>query len=124
MSVRVDRESAAELVMVLLNAVTETHVAHLKTRSYSEHKALDDFYNGIGDLADKIAENLQGKVGILDYPVMECDLHSSGKELMKTYVEYIESAREDVTDATDVQNLIDEVVDLISVTYYKLNCLS
>jgi DNA-binding ferritin-like protein len=118
-----NKDAASELVMLLLNARTETHIAHLKTSSYSEHKALDDFYNEIGDLADRLAENLQGKCGILNYDFLEYDTTSDGKELMQAYAEYISEHRRDVTDATDVQNLIDEVMDLISRTNYKLNFL-
>ena len=42
-----------------------THSAHLNTRSYAKHVALNEFYDGIIDLADKFAEAYQGRHGLI-----------------------------------------------------------
>ena len=39
--------SIQEFVMCLLHAQTNTHILHLQSRSYSEHKALQGLYEGL-----------------------------------------------------------------------------
>ena len=61
--------AAAEFFMTLLHAATSGHVLHLQTRSYPEHKALDDLYGCLPGAVDSIIEAYQGKYGlVLDYP--------------------------------------------------------
>ena len=117
-------ESAAAFVVTLLNARTSAHILHLKTRSYAEHKALEEFYEGISSLADSLAENLQGKYGILPYDDCPLDTPSEGRSLMQALMPYVDEARGDLGKSSDVQNIVDEIVDLISRTNYKLNFLS
>ena len=38
---------AGELVMRLFHARTTAHVLHLKSRSYAQHVALNEFYDGV-----------------------------------------------------------------------------
>ena len=56
-----------DLISVLLHSVNQTHVFHLQTNSFSEHKALNKYYDSIGDIVDTLAESYQGKYGILKY---------------------------------------------------------
>ena len=41
------------------------HSVHLNTRSYAKHKALQKFYESVGDLADDFAEAYQGRYGLI-----------------------------------------------------------
>jgi len=43
-----------EMVCRLLHSQTQVHVFHLQTKSYSEHKALQGYYEGIDALVDGI----------------------------------------------------------------------
>lgn len=115
---------ASEFVMVMMNARTEAHIHHLKTRSYAAHMALGDFYKEIGDLVDRLAENLQGKYGPLDYAPLSIHLSEDGKEMMRNLNDYVFDSRDEVSSASDIQNIIDEIEDLVSRTNYKLNFLS
>ena len=54
-----------DFVGMLFLARDVTHSAHLNTRSYAKHVALNEFYDGIIDLADKFAEAYQGKYGLI-----------------------------------------------------------
>ena len=45
---------------------TYAHMAHLKTASFAKHKALNEFYDEIVELADDLAEAAQGRYGKLD----------------------------------------------------------
>ena len=56
----------SKVVSMLFNARTNAHIAHLQTRSYAQHKALDEFYTEILDIADRFAESAQGTQGILN----------------------------------------------------------
>jgi hypothetical protein len=39
-----------DLISILLHSVQQTHVYHLQTRKNIIHMALQDYYEGVGDL--------------------------------------------------------------------------
>lgn len=51
-----------------------THVAHINTRSFSEHKALGEFYGTVNDIKDRLIEYLVGenKLSKVEAAVLEC----------------------------------------------------
>ena len=55
----------AEMISLLLHSRTQTHTLHLQTDSFSEHMALNGYYDGIVDLVDGLVESFQGKYGII-----------------------------------------------------------
>lgn len=111
---------AAEFVQCLLHAVTNTHILHLKSRSYSEHMALGAFYDGLSDLADSYAEAYQGKYGIIEGYTDEYELADSAIPYLMEKNEYIAELRKQLPQDSELQNLIDEIVSLIDSTLYKL----
>ena len=58
-------KKCADFVGMLFLARDVTHSAHLNTRSYAKHKALQKFYENIIDLADSFAEAYQGRYGLI-----------------------------------------------------------
>ena len=60
----------AKAIGIMFMSRTYAHMCHLKTKSYATHKALDEFYTEIVDLADDLAEATQGQYGILDVPAV------------------------------------------------------
>jgi hypothetical protein len=103
------------------------HSVHLNTRSFAKHSALNGFYDGIIDLADKFAEAYQGRHGLIG-PI---SLHSARKtsnivEFLEDSLKEIENERYKVCDKTDsaLQNIIDEIVGLYLSTLYKLKFLA
>ena len=54
-----------QFISTLFASRTQAHVFHLQTNSFAAHKALNEYYDGIIDLADGIAESIQGKYGII-----------------------------------------------------------
>ena len=60
-----DTNKYVQVVNLLFNTRTNAHIAHLQTRSFSAHKALNEFYDGVLDIADSFAEASQGTQGIL-----------------------------------------------------------
>lgn len=114
-----------ELVMRLFHARTTAHVLHLKSRSYAKHKALNDFYDGIVDIADSLAEAYQGEHGLIDaYPPRYNPVDDPLK-LVSELAEWIEQNRYDAVEAEDtyLHNIIDEALALCRSTQYKLRFL-
>lgn len=114
-----------ELIMLLLHARTAAHVLHLKTRSYAAHKALQEFYDAIPDLADSIAETYQGSHGLIESYPSKYTAYTDGLALMDDLRSWIQENRFECCKRTDthIQNIIDEVVALINSTSYKLKFL-
>lgn len=115
--------SPAEFVQCLLHAITNTHIMHLQSRSYSEHMALGAFYEGLEDLVDTFAEAYQGKYGIIDGYTEDYELADSPIAYLVEKAEYIKEARAQLPKDTELQNIIDEIAALIDSTIYKLTYL-
>jgi hypothetical protein len=115
-----------EIVCRLLHSQTQVHVFHLQTKSYSEHKALQGYYEGIDALVDGLIESYQGKYGILtDYKTYDMEQYSNGKKTItyfKELLKVIDDSRDSVEDSY-LQNQIDTIQELINSTVYKLRFL-
>jgi len=117
----------SDFIGLMFLARDVTHSVHLNTRSYAKHKALQEFYEGIVDLADGLAEAYQGRHGLIG-PIT---LHSAKKssnviEFLQDQLAEIEKERYNVIDKSDsaLQNLVDGVVELYLSTIYKLKFLA
>lgn len=120
-------ESVSEFVGYFFLARDVAHSVHLNTRSFAKHKALQEFYEEIIELADGFAEAYQGRHGLIG-PI---SLQSAKKttnivEFLQNQLEEIEECRYDVISKSDsaLQNLIDGIVELYLSTLYKLRFLS
>jgi uncharacterized phage infection (PIP) family protein YhgE len=115
-----------EIVCRLLHSQTQVHVFHLQTKSYSEHKALQGYYEGIDALVDGLIESYQGKYGIItDYKTYDMEQYSNGKKTItyfKELLKVIDDNRDSVEDSY-LQNQIDTIQELINSTVYKLRFL-
>jgi len=104
-----------------------THSTHLNTRSYAKHVALNEFYDGIIDLADKFAEAYQGKYGLIG-PISLMSAKKTGNvvEFLEDQVEELMEMRYKVVEkeCTPLQNIIDEIFGLYYSTLYKLKFLA
>jgi HD superfamily phosphodiesterase len=114
------------LLSKLLDSQRQTHIFHLQTKSFAEHKALQDYYDAIGDIVDAIVESAQGKYGILtgwkSFPTQEYQSSEQCITYLKTLLNDVASAYNIVKD-TYLQNQLDEVTALINSTLYKLRFL-
>jgi hypothetical protein len=115
-----------EMVCRLLHSQTQVHILHLQTTSYSEHKALQKYYEGIDGLVDGIVESYQGKYGIIkNYKTFKIEQYKNGKKTISYFerlLDIIEENRDSVDDSY-IQNQIDTVQELINSTIYKLRFL-
>lgn len=114
------------IVEELMNASVSFHKLHLKITgegSYAAHKALNDLYEALPDLADTIAEGYQGACEML--------LSYEGKgfiilESVEDAVEYLRQLKDMVAELQEIMhhseivNTLDTVKDAINVAKYKL----
>ena len=114
------------MVSTLLFSQTQVHIFHLQTKSYSEHKALQGYYEGIDALVDGIIESYQGKYDIIkNYDSIKTEDYKSSEQVInyfKSLDTMIISARKEVKESY-LQNQIDTVQELIYSTLYKLRFL-
>lgn len=113
-----------EFIGTLFLARTLAHNAHLKTTSFAEHKTLDDFYNGIVDLADSLAQKYQGRTGQrLEICVCEDEYTGDITSVLKQILDCLEGCRYEVAEQSDsaIQNVIDEIVGFFLDTLYQLS---
>ena len=115
------------LMSLLFLARDLAHREHLKTKSYAQHKALGNFYKGIIDNADAIAEAYQGQYGLMKN--LEILGYKDSKEIiieLQAQVKWIKDNRYKICekDDTPIQNLIDAAVETYLSVLYKLRFLS
>ena len=113
--------AAATFVVTLFNARTSAHLLHLGTRSYAVHKALDEFYNELIPLVDSWTEAYQGRYGrITDYPLDQPIVLPEPLAFMSDLKDFVITTRAQLPQDSELQNLVDEIMDLIDGILYKL----
>jgi len=119
-------QQAGIFVSALLHSSTAAHFLHLSSKSYSEHKALGNYYEDILDVADKYAEAYQGHFGIIPMTAYIDDfkVQKDAKAYVSGLLDFAKSMRDQLPDEPDLQNIHDEIVGLIASTLYKLEQLS
>ena len=112
--------SIEEYLGTLQQATVETWKSHLKTDKYSDHKALNEFYEDIVDLVDALIEEYQGIHGKVK------DLKNMMTTDKQSAIDYLESLREMTRDGKslfkedELKSDIDAILSLIDSTIYKL----
>lgn len=114
-----------QFVMCLLHSVTNAHILHFSTISYSTHKALQNFYEEIGDLVDGFVEAFQGKYGLLTDYKSDYSVPTNPIDYMNYLKAEVEKLRRDPAFPQDseLQNEVDNIANLINSTLYKLRFL-
>ena len=115
--------NVAMFAATLLHSATNTHFFHWSTNSYSQHKALSKYYDEIVELVDDYVETYMGCYEqVKTFP----SVYHRPKEAVK-YLEslknFVNEARKDLPQETQLQNIIDEIAQLIDSTLYKLRFL-
>jgi hypothetical protein len=113
----------APFIAVLFHSATNAHFLHLQSRSYSQHKALQKYYENIVDLTDRFAETYQGCYDIItDYP---SDFHTAKEPIayLTKIKDFVDTVRKDLPQDTQLQNIVDEIAELLDSTLYRLRFL-
>jgi hypothetical protein len=115
-----------DMVSILLHSQTQVHIFHLQTKSYSEHKALQGYYEGIDVLVDGVIESYQGKYDVVTgYNSIKTEDYKSSEQVIKYFKaldSMVEKNRKSVKESF-LQNQIDTIQELIYSTLYKLRFL-
>ena len=116
-------ELIGQFISTLFASRTQAHIFHLQTPSFAVHKALNEYYDEIIDLADGIVESFQGRYGIITgYKGESAYIEDTTKiiQYFEALCMYVEKNRVSLVQDSYIQNQIDEVVALIESTKYKL----
>ena len=117
-----------KLVSYLLHSATQVHIFHLQTKSYAEHKALNEYYDSIIGLVDTLVESFKGKYDIIsgyeNYNLIGYENTANTIKYFKALLKTVEDLRVSVKEDSNLKNEIDNIVTLITSTLYKLRFLS
>jgi DNA-binding ferritin-like protein len=118
-----------DMIATLLHSQSQVHIFHWQTKSqssFSEHKALQEYYEGIDGLVDNIVESYQGKYEIITgYKTIKTVDYKSTEQVIAYFKELDENIEKNRTSVKEsyIQNQIDGVQELIYSTLYKLRFL-
>ena len=120
-----DAAKASEFISKIFEAVIAIHKVHLMTTgpgSFAAHEALGDTYGALEDGLDDLAESYMGCQGVgLEFKGV--DVSSYAAEVRKIY-DYVESNRAMMGTESHIQNKVDEILDGLSRSLFKLDRLA
>ena len=119
-----DMKDMEAFSLALLNSATCAHLQHWQTRNYATHKALGKYYAAIPDLVDKLVETYMGRNGLVGDFEEEFEIEKDPVRYFKALQKYVDESRKHLPKDSELQNIIDEILDLINSTLYKLQNLS
>ena len=100
------------------------HMAHLTSRSYAQHMALDEFYTSLTDLIDKYAEVYMGlEQEIPTYPRIKALDYDDPVELLEDYLALTRREMKGDMESQALLNILAEIEELTGQTIYKLKFL-
>jgi len=113
-----------EFASSLFELEVNMHIAHLQTSSFAAHMALNTLYQDIVEMRDSFIESYQGKYGIItkykSFNIAEgIDPLTYLKSKITVYTDY----RSTLSDGY-LQQIIDDIITLITSTTYKLKFLN
>lgn len=113
-----------EFLSTLNSAKQQTIFWHNQTTNYSEHKALNGFYDEILERLDGLVESVAGIYGRPQgYSVIESTDWTSTENTIayfQSLYKYVETERRNIYEESWIQNQIDNISELIAQTIYLL----
>lgn len=116
--------SCPEFVAKSLAMRTAVHLAHLTTKSYATHVALNEFYDGIVDPVDRLAEVHLAENPDAVFPLVRVQDFT---DLNRTFAAYLAEVRKELKGEAAhkaKENIITEIEELTLSTIYKLKRFS
>jgi hypothetical protein len=116
-------ENMAMFAATMLHSATNTHFFHWSTDSFSKHMALGEYYDAIVPLVDDLVE---AYMGCYEQIKIFPSVYHQPKEVVRylnSLKNFVNEARIDLPQETQIQNIIDEIAQLIDSTLYKLRFL-
>jgi high-affinity Fe2+/Pb2+ permease len=115
--------NVALFAATLLHSATNTHFFHWSTNSFSQHKALQKYYEGIVDLVDSYVEAYMGCYEqIKKFPSV---YHQPKEPLayLTSLKKFVDEAAQDLPQEQALINIMASIAELIDSTIYKLKYL-
>ena len=115
--------TALNVLQRFFEARDQVHYLHLETFSFSEHKALNTFYEEWLDLLDSFTETYQGKYGRISGAIsIKIDSNvDARKYLIDLQIFLNEYAEPIVSEAdSDLCNILADMKGLVNHTLYML----
>lgn len=113
-----------ELIERVFAARDVAHREHWRTRSYSAHMALADFYDGVIDSIDAIVEAYQGQFGLVGEVNVATTPVQNMTLWLQSEADWIQANQAAISRGSSaVSNLIDALVEKYQTTIYKLTFL-
>lgn len=115
-----------ELFGTLQQAVVGTWRKHLRTAKYGKHVALNDFYEELPDLVDALIEGYMGATGkkIKGYDNIIQSKNMNTLAYLQELKKICKQGYELLDDNEELEGLLDDIVNLINSTLYKVKELS
>lgn len=112
---------ANKFVGDLFNSRTQSHMFHLQTTSFAEHKALQEYYEAIVPLVDAWAEAYMGKYGPIKISQKSRFIQNNTR--VREYFRNLLARIKSIKHPRDsyLLNIRDEIIALIETTIYKLS---
>ena len=115
-----------ELFGTLQQATVASWRKHLRTAKYGKHMALDEFYTELPELVDDLIEGYMGAYG-KKITKFENILQASNMNTLKYLQELKKVCKKGydlLDDNEELEGLLDDIVNLINSTLYKVKELS
>lgn len=117
---KINKMKVQDFTAKLFEIEVTTHIAHAQTTSYAKHIALNSLYEDIVGLRDRFIESYQGKYGIItNYSKIEVKEGLDMITYIRTCISDFEKYRLTLTDGY-LQQIIDDIIELLASTNYKL----
>ena len=101
------------------------HLAHWKSKSYSQHMALGSFYDDVIEAIDSIVEVYQGNFGLIGPCSITCKTPADIVKTLREDAGWIVANRLKISKGlTPVENLLDSLLEIYFQTIYKLQNLA
>ena len=114
-----------DLAALLFASRDYAHRSHLRTGSYAQHKALNEFYDELTNSLDRLIEAYQGRHAVVDLPMIDVPTNLNCVQVLSEHLKIIEAVRDEaVGDDRPLQNLVDDICVTYLQTLYKLKTLN
>lgn len=110
-----------ELINRVFSIRDAAHLEHWTTKSYAEHQALGDFYDGVIDQLDTLVEAYMGYYGVIGTVGLKQLSFQNFLDLLGDEAKAISEARSEIARGNAaIENLVDALVEVYFKTFYKL----
>jgi DNA-binding ferritin-like protein len=113
-----------KLFLCMRNSATVAHVLHLSAvgeGSFAKHKALNEYYDGIIEVADRFAEAYMGLNNgeRIKFNTSSFKLEMDATKMLKGMRTEIEAAQAECSDSM-IKQILDDAKELVCGTIYLL----